>query len=228
MKTTHIIILCTSVLIAGMITSPATAVPVNGHYHDEPHCDPVADTQLTHELGDITFGFPIDEGIYMEAAPTTQTICVPDDGISNDWIVRMVNASPIAWVDLFFVADENYTVGNYDGGVADLSAIPAYYSNAFRIDGTVTVTGGNDNLLFESGTLDEVFEPGEEWTFLVSNFSASGPPVFGSIGAFSLTSATNSLSNASILANPVPEPATMLITLIGGVSVAVRRRLARS
>jgi len=57
----------------------------------------------------------------------------------------MANLSPYSYTDLFFVADAGISVG------------------------TVTVTGINDNLLGESGLVNEIFESGETWRFIVTN-----------------------------------------------------------
>ena len=216
------------VLCVGLIawlTPTVLAVPVQGHYVEDPtRCDPVPDIDLTHELGTgpAADPFPSDELIFADAKLTSQTVCAPDDGIANDWEIRMTNLSPFAWKDLHFVVDEGFTVGNADGMAEDLAA-PGF-TDAFRIDGTVTVTGMNDNLLFESGVVNEIFEPGESWTFLVTNFSASGPPTFDSIG-FAVSSAGGPPSNASILANLVPEPGTAI--LLGLASLWMTRRRSK-
>jgi hypothetical protein len=203
--------------------SHAEAYPVQAQFTDAPHCDTVPATTLTHELGTGN-AFPIDEQIAAGALLTSKVICVPDDGIANDYEVRITNLSPIAWQDLFFVVDEGSVVGNYDGVMNNLAF--GIGTAAFRIDGTLTVTGNNDNLLLESGGIpnNEIFEPGESWTFLVSNFvdPAGIGPVFDSVG-FGVGSPGFPPSTASILANPVPEPGTLVLLTLG--ALAMRRRI---
>jgi len=138
----------------------------------------------------------------------------------------MTNLSNIAYKDLFFVADEGIAVGNADGVMFNAASAADPPTDAFRIDGTLTVTGGNDNLVGESGALDEIFSPGESWTFLLTNFGTTGAaPIFGSIGLFGAGSGAAPGSNASILATPVPEPVTMM--LIAPVALAALRRKRR-
>jgi len=213
----------------------AWAVPINGMFVDAPGvCDDPGNQHLSHELGDLTV-FPIDEAIDVTVTLTPQLVCVPDDGIANDWNVRITNQSNITYENLFFVADAFIPVGNADGRAVDLSLASPPGADAFRIDGTVTVTGMNDNLLSETGTLNERFEPGETWEFLVSNFGASDPPAFASVGEFAGSSIGDLVSNASILATPVspggagviPEPSTAVFVLAAGLALIPRYRRNR-
>lgn len=218
-----------SLALLMICAGPASAVPIVAQYIDDPRCDPVPNQQTTHELGDFTAGFPIDESFDVTAVHTNVLSCEPDDGISNDWEVRITNLGSIFWQDLFFVADGNVSVGNADGSVINPFSAADPPTDAFKIDGTVTITGGNDALISESAGINEIFEPGETWTFLVSNYmplSGIFPPSFGSVGAYGVASNSNPLSNASILASPVPEPASMLLLAGAGLAFLRRRRYA--
>lgn len=188
------------------------AVPVQGQYQDNPSlCDIHPTQNFGHELGDITVGFPFDEAFQVSSSLTTQLACVGDDGITNDYLVSILNISPYPYRDLFFVVDDGIFVGNADGAITDLTA-PGF-TDAFKIDNL----GVNNNLL--SGDLNNnlIFDPGETWQFLVTNFLAPGnaPPLFGSVGQFAASSSADTISNASILANRIPEPcsATLLASL---------------
>jgi hypothetical protein len=213
---------CAALMIP--LASRTFAVPISADYVDDARCDPVANRHLSHELGDFLAGFPLNEAFDVTVTQGP-TICAPDDGVANDWLVQIINISGIAYRDLFFVADFGIKVGNADGVMFNAAIAADPPTDAFRIDGTVTVTGGNDNLIFESATIDEIFEPGETWQFLVTNFDATVPPIFSSIGLFGASSTLpGDSSNASILATPVPEPATMALLGMGGLAMLKRRR----
>ena len=213
----------------GLAAQNAHAVPVSGLYLEDPRCDVVPTHALTHELGEVT-AFPINEAFSSLFQPTNTVICVPDDLIQNDWRVEIRNLSGIAWKDLFFVADLGMTVGNSDGSMIDTVNAPGVTSDAFRIDGTVT-PGVNSNLYFESITANEIFEPGESWRFLVTNFfdpaGTSPPPTFVTPGLFAGSSPwfVGAPGSASILATPViPEPNALAALAIIGGALLMRRR----
>jgi hypothetical protein len=218
----------TTLLLA---TNAANAVPISGQYLEDARCDNIPSQHLTHELGQNGI-FPINEALEINFQATQQTVCVPQDGLPNDWNVQIRNVSPIAWQDLFFVVDLGTTFGNADGSIFDAIGAPGVITDAMRIDGTVTL-GVNNNLFFESGPVDEILQPGEIWRFNVSNFmnaTAVGgfqPPIFVTPGIFAGSSPFGTTNgNASILANPVPEPGVMSL-LIGGAAAMLLRRPGR-
>lgn len=208
-----------AVLVAAVCSTASTAwaVPVVAQYQDlTPICDNHGPKILKHELGDGTV-FPIDEAFLVTVTPLPvpfPVTCVADDLITNDYIVRILNQSSKSYQDLFFVVDEGpgWSVGNHDGLINDVNLAGSPATEAFRIDGTVTL-GSNNALISESGTVNEIFEPGEVWEFAVINFNAFDingtllPPIFDSVGAFAGSSAGYPNSTASIVANLVPEPA---------------------
>lgn len=212
-----------------MLTASRTSqgVPVNGLYTEDPRCDAIPTQTLTHELGRVPF-FPLNEAIDVNVVPAQTTVCVPDDGIANDWIVQMTNISGVAWKNLFFVANQGMTIGNADGSMIDLIGAPGVTTDAFRIDGTVTA-GINNNLLGESINPDEIFQPGEIWRFNVSNFMGVNggvlPPMFTTPAKFAGSAPVTSTDTASILAIPVPEPTT--IGAIGMIAAALLMRRPR-
>jgi hypothetical protein len=208
--------------------STAQAVPILGVYNEDPRCDVVPTQTLTHELGEVQF-FPLNEAFTVNISPAPFTVCVPDDGIANDWIVDMQNVSGIAWTNLFFVADLGLTIGNADGNVIDVVNAPGVVADAFRIDGTVTA-GVNNNLLGESFVADEIFAPGENWRFTVSNYfdpaGTAPPPIFRVPGKFAGSEPypNSAGSTASIIATPVPEPSTLVALLLPLGALLLRRR----
>jgi len=208
----------------------ASALPVNGFYTEDARCETLPNQTLPHEIGETT-AFPIDERISVVVSAAFTYECVGDDGVANDFVVQMTNLSSYSYVDLFFVADSAISIGNADGMVIDLINAPGVVSDAFKIDGTVTV-GVNNPLLNESGTVNEIFEPGETWRFVVTNvvFPASVPPtlIFDSAGGFSGSSLGTPPSTASILGTQVvPEPTTALLFGLGVAGLAWQRRSRR-
>ena len=206
----------------------ASGVPVNGLYVEDQRCDAIPTQNLSHELGDV-ITFPLNEAIQYQVAPATFTVCVPNDNIQNDWVVTMTNVSGQAWRDLFFVGDLGMRIGNADGNMIDTVLAPGVVTDAFRIDGTKTL-GLNNNLLSESGAPDEIFAPGETWTFAVSNFVGPGgsspPPIISTPGKFAGSDPIMALppsNTASILANPVPEPAAVGAVLVAATAMLMRR-----
>lgn len=210
----------------------AHAVPVTGVYTEDPlRCDPVPNQTLSHELGDVNF-FPINEALQINVSAATFTICVPDDNIANDWNIDILNVSGQAWTNLFFVADDGMVFGNADGWMTDAVLAPNVMTDAMRIDGTVTVTGMNDNLLNESQLNDEILMPGESWRFHVSNFSvanAAAPPFMPIIQTPGVFAGSDPIvippvNTASILAVPyIPEPSVLSILGFAGAALLLRR-----
>lgn len=189
-----------------LIASAATAVPGSYVYVEDGGCDSHEIT-LTHELGNppILGPFPDDEAISSTAFEAGGFDCPGFNlPLLPDFIITITNLTDIEWVDLFFVADDGITVGNKDGTIKS--------GDAFKID----TVGINTPLLSESIDADLVFDPGEEWTFFVLDWGLPGafPTPFASIGVGE-DSVGISASWASIVANPIPEPASAELIALG-------------
>jgi hypothetical protein len=180
---------------------------------------------LNREIGDAAL-FPISDGILYHDHRANTPVGVADDGIANDWLVHMTNITGVAFRDLFFVADAGATIGNADGTIADTIGAPGVLSDAFRID----ALGTNPNLIMESISPDGIFQPGEEWEFVVTNFNTgtnSFPPELTSPGVFSGSSPMQGVggSNSSILGVVVvPEPSTLSVFALMALASLRRRR----
>jgi|SRR5688500_15515946 len=215
-----------TMLIGCMFPAASAAAPVSGRFADDARGDAVADQLLTRELGDAAV-FPAADALVYHDHRYGFTVGVPNDGVANDWTVHLTNVSGQAWRDVYFVADHGVTIGNADGTVEDLAGAPGAMNDAFRIDSV----GANANLLHESMAIDGIFELGEEWEFVVSNFgtgATSRPPTLTTPGVFSGSSQPDPFTgNASLLAVPVPEPSGAVV-LMGLGAAALLKRIRRA
>ena len=206
----------------------ALAVPTQVFYTNGPQ-DPLLVPQNVHELGNSAV-FPQNELIYVTDTPTNETVCfdpaTPDDPAVPNTLVSMRNLTGIAWREVWYVADWDETLhSNYDGWVGDTPG--ALMGTAFRIDDKLNnPTDIHTPLVFESMTPDGIFEPLETWNFVIQDYTnALGKPAsaLGSIGVPSTTFTLDS-SSGSIIAVPVPEPATMCLLGLGTLSLIRRRK----
>ena len=207
-----------------LVAGPVSASTIVAPYVELGSCDAHAIT-LSEELGNpVGAGgtFPADEAILSIAVPAVLSGCGPFPLASVDWLVTITNLTSTPWVDLFFVGDVGptglpFAFNNVDGMI--LGGL------AFAID----TVGVNAPLIAESIAPDLIFSPGETWTFMVLDWDPAvngGPPMlFGSIGVGAGSAALP--SNASIVANALPEPATLLILGAGLSWLAARWRNAQ-
>lgn len=161
------------------------------------------------ELGDA---FPADERISSKLLDTTTYIPCPidhnDEGPANV-LVEIINQTNRTFNEVYYVADTGTSLTNVDEFVADAKT-PTVFEPAFKIDDF----GLNTPLFFESGSIPNVFEPGETWEFVIQNFSGQGgrgPVPFDTLGIAG--SSGSGLSTGSIIA--VPELSTVTSIFFG-------------
>jgi hypothetical protein len=205
-----VISLCTS--------GTSQAVTTQVTYVNGPQ-DPLIVPSIIHELGVnypwAPFLFPPNETITSNVgeAITPETSCFEPDSDSKipNVLVTITNITGLNWTEVWYVADPETTLTNHDGWVNG--------QLAFKIDNV----GINRPLVFESMNVNNIFENGEVWTFIIQDYTNSlgiSSSFFGSIG---VPSVGDLVSSGSIIAIPAPG-AILLCSLGAGLAGFLRRR----
>ena len=206
---------------------PAQVVHVN-----TPQCDVLSIPTEVDEIGDAT-EFPPDEALFaVDLGATNFAPCPSNNGTLPEVVVDIRNLTGRAWKEVWYVADQETDVSNFDGEANDILSPPVH--EAFRIDHDVSDPGGiNHPLIFESMTVDGIWEVGETWQFVLQDyFNTLGLPASAitsiGVGSASSTPATGIIdSSGSIIGIPIPEPASAALCGLSLAALAVsRRRLA--
>ena len=218
--------------IVAFAASPALAVEMDLYAEEGPR-DPIGveaflEPWAQHEFG--TFTFAADELITSSVANRYSTLSSCSDGSDDPGVVNVlveIENLTNRTVPLWYVADPETTITNFDGYIGDTGVLQA--EKAFRIDNV----GLNRPLFFESLGQNNLFEPGERWAFILQDFDSPGggdPPgdvaaEFQSWGVGLLSSFNNEgqrwTSTGSLV---TPEPATLGLLLLGGLAGLRKRR----
>ncbi len=209
-KKLFLILFCSAFLIFSV--SPAGAYLVEIENVLETGQDFTDIRGWVHELGHAGW-FPEDERIDMSDELTEYRPCFQneDDPQIPNYAISITNMTNIAWTDLHYVADPETTIQNYDQNRLNGEL-------AFRIDNV----GLNTPLISESMNPDLIFEPGETWIFVMQDYTNTdgyAPSDFMTLGVPS----PGHCSSGSIIALPIPEPATLALLTLGAFALRLRR-----
>jgi len=221
-----------SIATLALLTSQVFAVPTQIVDIDTPQCDVLSIPTDVHELGDVAV-FPADEALFAtDLGQTSTPACLAsDDPTVSNAVVDIRNLSGIAWEEVWYVADPETTISNYDGEANDIGFAPL--QEAFRIDNDVTdPLGVNRPLIFESMTPDGIWEIGESWQFILQDYSNLSGLAANAINSIGVGNASPNFgindSSGSIIAvaQVIPEPSSLLLACLGlfGTYTLRRRR----
>jgi len=221
-------------LIGGEVLAVPTQVR---HLDEQNHCDPLLIPLDVDEIGSVIVPFPSDELLDHGTIGMTNPVCLPtDNSMIPDIEVAIFNLTGRDLQEVWYVADPETDITNYDGFSND-AAFPGTGHEAFRIDNAASDPGGAHHpLISESILADGIWQAGEEWRFVLQDYSNSlGLPAdaFTSIGvgdaSMPLTGVID--SSGSIIAIPtIPEPSSIVIAALAisaGAWFGVRHRSNR-
>jgi len=221
--------LIAAALVAGL-SNQSYAVPTKMVHMDTPTCDTLSIPTNVHEIGDTAF-FPGDEALF--STNLGQSTVVPCPGTDNptlpEFLIDIRNLSGIEWHEVWYVADQDTNINNFDGEADDALFSPL--NEAFRIDNDASDPNGiHHPLLFESMTPDGIWEINETWQFVLQDyFNSNGlpPESMTSIGVGSASIGAGGgaiASSGSIIAVTIPEPTSAALVLLGCLGVACTKR----
>ena len=200
-----------------LVTS-AKAFPIGVYTQPDPIQDNWILDGMVHELGNVPF--PPEELITSGWMPTTYVPCPTDYHGGPNVLVTMQNLSGRNWPSVYYVADPETSLSNWDEYVGQFFPVSGSPWLAFKIDNI----GLNTPLVSESMLPDNIFQAGEIWEFVIQEYvNGLGlpPSAFASVGLVAGASGGDPLSSGSII---VPEPSSIALMLLGGLALLWRRR----
>ena len=155
-----------SILILGSLgfSQQALSFPVGiGGAVDTPTCDTLDMPSGTYEeLGTV---HPTDELISAVDLGVTLLVACPatNDGSLPNVLVSMTNLTPHTWGDVWYFGDPGTALlNNVDGIDSGINLI-------FKIDSV----GANTPLISEDFIVDDKWQPGETWEFVIQGYSGT-------------------------------------------------------
>jgi len=202
-------------LLVGLLTSPTLASFTTVQHQDLSDCDTLGPLPtIMDELG--TGAFPANELISASFNFTQLDACpLNSDATIPNVLLSITNLTNLSFTDLHYVADPFTTFSNFDGIINGEHAV------------VLDNVGINRPLVAElGGSQPLVFEPGETWEIVLDdwvNAAGFGAADLGSIGVPSPV--LPDFSSGSIVALPVPEPASLSLLALGAATLIKRKRI---
>jgi len=192
-------LLLTTTVISAMAMQ-ASASPVSVTSADlVNHCDVLAPLpNIMDELG-TSAAFPADEFITAAATFNNTDACPHSSSpLIPNVVLSITNQTTVSFTDLHYVSDFGSGFTNFDGVINGFEAV--------RLDNV----GINRPLIAEIGGVQPlVFEPGETWQVILDDWSTGLGLTAADLGSIGIPSGLQpDISSGSIVAIPVPEPAS--------------------
>jgi hypothetical protein len=205
---------CLTVSTCGLNPAGAVPITVNPQAIAPPNCEvPTLPPTQVDELG--TLVFPANELITASWTLSPAFVCQAN-APAPPVLLRMTNtvSPPASFPQVWYVASKGTTFENYEM-LVDLE-------RAVKIDSL----GVHQPLINESLIANNIFEPGETWTFILDgwrNVNGFAPDLLDSPGVVGTGDFT---SSGSIIA--IPEPTGVLVWVALSAAGWIRRRACRS
>jgi len=212
-----------------IVANQAHAVATQMVHMNLAQCDTLFIPDDVHEIGDISV-FPSSERLISGSVSSTSGSACPstDNPTIPNAVVDIRNESGIAWEEVWYVADPETSISNYDGEANEFPFSPI--QEAFRIDSDVNDPGGiNHALVFESMMPDGIWEINETWQFILQDYTNLSGLSAGDINSIGVGDNSPNFgildSSGSIIAvTTIPEPASLALFGIGVAAAGIRRR----
>lgn len=206
-RTSSVVALC----LMGSLTAIGWGVPITVTSSPlvPPNCEPaILPPANVDELG--TIAFPANELITATHTFSNVFACQPSPVASVQLDITNTVIPPVAFTDLWYVASHDTTFSNHEMLVEN--------QQAMKIDSL----GPHQPLVFESANANNIFEPGETWSFILDDWRNNLGFLPSQLNTPGMVGFLDTASSGSIIA--IPEPGTCRGIGMAVLGLAVIRR----